>query len=49
MVARVKKKKIETQVSDSKVVVGKDTFDGYQLALKDEHMLRLLMWDFSPL
>lgn len=28
-----KDKKIEIQISDSKVVVGKDTFDGYQLAI----------------
>ena len=28
-----KDKKMEIQVSDSKVVVGKDTFDGYQLAI----------------
>ena len=28
-----KDKKIEIQFSDSKVVVGKDTFDGYQLAI----------------
>ena len=28
-----KDKKIEIQISDSKVVVGKDTFEGYQLAI----------------
>ena len=28
-----KDKKIEIQISDSKVVVGKDTFDGSQLAI----------------
>lgn len=28
-----KDKKIEIQISDSKVVVGKDAFDGYQLAI----------------
>lgn len=28
-----KDKKIEIQISDSKVVVGKDIFDGYQLAI----------------
>ena len=28
-----KDKKIEIQISDSKVVVGKDTFDVYQLAI----------------
>ncbi|MCF4964849.1 DUF2969 domain-containing protein [Streptococcus sp. GS001] len=28
-----KDKKIEIQISDSKVVVGKDTFDGYKLAI----------------
>ena len=28
-----KDKKIEIQIVDSKVTVGKDTFDGYQLAI----------------
>ena len=39
-----KDKKIEIQIVDSKVTVGKDTFDGFTLSLERKRLVKLQTW-----